>query len=227
MTRRTNARIAGFTFLFYIAVAFPAMVLEGKATRGADTAAKLATIAQHATEMRIVVLLNLLSVFSALVLAVTLYGITRDEDHDVAMFGLVCRVGEGITGAFAVSTLGVLWLATATGPTVPDAAGAAAVAAFLLKSGGWQPLTAATLFAAGSTAFAWLLLRGRMIPAPLAWLGLIGSLIVLIEVPLELAGFVGGPRAQVVWIPIALFELTVAPWLIFKGVAPAARTLPA
>ena len=32
MTRRTNARVAGVTYLLYIAVAFPAMVLFGKAT---------------------------------------------------------------------------------------------------------------------------------------------------------------------------------------------------
>jgi hypothetical protein len=34
MTRTTNARIAGFTFLFYIAVAFPSMVLLERATSG-------------------------------------------------------------------------------------------------------------------------------------------------------------------------------------------------
>ena len=32
MTLQTNARIAGFTFLFYIAVAFPSMVLLERAT---------------------------------------------------------------------------------------------------------------------------------------------------------------------------------------------------
>jgi hypothetical protein len=33
------------------------------------------------------------------VLAVTLYGITRDEDHELAMLGLVCRVAEGVLGS--------------------------------------------------------------------------------------------------------------------------------
>src|SRR5437868_2106675 len=98
MTRTTNARIAGFTFLFYIGVAFPDMVLEGRATSGEGIAAKLATIAQHATDLRVAVILTLLSGLSALVLAVTLYAITRDQDPDLAMLGLTCRVGEGITG---------------------------------------------------------------------------------------------------------------------------------
>ena len=33
MTRRANARVAGFTFLLYIALAIPAMILSGKATQ--------------------------------------------------------------------------------------------------------------------------------------------------------------------------------------------------
>ena len=220
MTRNTSARIAGFTFLFYIAVAFPAMVLESRATSGEGMAAKLASIVQHTTEMRVTMLLNLLSVFSALVLAVTLYGITRDEDNELAMFGLVCRVGEGVLGGAPLMTPGLLWLATATGPNAPDAAAANAIGAFLLKVGTWQVNGSATLFAAGSTVFAYLLLRGRMVPAPLAWLGVIGSAIVLIGLPLELVGLLGAPFNQLMWIPIALFEITLAVWLLVKGVAP-------
>ena len=79
MTRRTNARIAGVTFLFYIAVAFPEMILLGKATSGEGIAAKLSTVAQHATELRVAVLLTLLSAFSALVLAVTLIPVALFE----------------------------------------------------------------------------------------------------------------------------------------------------
>ncbi|HYS68688.1 MAG TPA: DUF4386 family protein, partial [Gemmatimonadaceae bacterium] len=93
MTRNASARIAGFTYLFYIAVAFPAMVLVDKATAGDGMPARLASVAQHTTEMRVSIVLGLLSVFSALVLAVTLYCVTRDEDRELAMFGLVCRVG--------------------------------------------------------------------------------------------------------------------------------------
>ena len=225
MTRQTNARIAGFAFLFYIAVAYPDAVLSAKATHGDGIPAKLASIAQHTTEMRVSVFLTLLSAFSALVLAVTLYGITRDEDNEVAMFGLVCRVGEGVVGALPLSTVGLLWLATVTGPNAPDTAGASAVGAFLLKIGGWQMLTAATLFAAGSTAFSYLLLRGRMIPVAMAVLGVIGSVLVLLELPLELAGLLHGAVTQLVWIPIALFELTLGPWLLIKGVAVPTRGL--
>jgi len=215
MTRTTNARIAGFTYLFYIAVAFPDMVLMDRATRGDGGAAKLANIALHATDIRVSVVLTLLSGLSALVLAVTLYAITRDQDRDLAMLGLVCRVGEGITGVMGIpTTLALLWLATTTGPNAPDAATAQALAAFLLHD---SPLVSATFFAVGSTAFCWLLLRGRMIPLWLAWVGFLGSAVAVVALPLELAGVLRGAVTQFIWLPIAVFEITVALWWLIKG----------
>ncbi len=216
MTRTTNARIAGFTYLFYIAVAFPMMVLYDRATRAEGIAAKLTGIAQHATEMRVVVVLSLLCSFAALVLAVTLYGITRDEDHDLAMLALNCRVGEGVFNAIAVvETLGLIWLATAGGANGPDAATADALGGLAFKLADWNGIVSATLFAAGSTLFSWLLLRGRMIPAWLAWLGVLGSALVLLTLSAQLAGFT---VTKLVWIPVAVFELTLGPWLIIRGV---------
>lgn len=220
MRRQTNARLAGFTYLFYIAVAFPEMVLVGRATSVAGTPAKLARIAEHAGDVRIAILLSVLSCFAAVVLAVALYGITRDEDPDLALIALACRVGEGVTGAAGPLTLSaLLWLATASGQNVPDAVGANALAALLLKVRGWLPIIGATFFAVGSTVFCYLLLRGRMIPTWLAWLGVVGSALLVAGLPFQLAGFLRGAITQLMWIPIALFELTVAVWLLIKGVA--------
>jgi len=220
MTRRNSARVAGFTFLVYIGIALPAMILSSRATEGTGTPAILANVAQHLTQMRVVVILTMLSGLCALTLAVTLYAITRDEDRELALLGMLCRAGEGIIGSFAVSTLGLIWLASTNGANSPDAAGAATLVGFLLKRDMWSYNTAAFLFSVGSTLFAYLLLRGRMIPGWLAWVGVVGSAIAVIEQPLELAGFVHGPLTQLVWLPIAVFEVTLGPWLIIKGVAP-------
>ena len=114
MTRTTNARVAGFTFLIYIAVALTGMVLSNRAASGEGIAAKLASIAQHASEYRVAFVLELVSCFCALVLAVTLYAITRDQDPDLAMLAMTCRVAEGVIGGIALPRmLGRLWLATA------------------------------------------------------------------------------------------------------------------
>ena len=226
MTRATNARIAGFTYLVYIAVAFPAMVLFGKATTGQGISAKLASIAEHATDVRISIVLGVLSCFCALVLAVTLYAITRDVDSDLARLAMMCRVGEGVIGALTIfADLGLLWLATAvTGANAPDPAAGPVLGMFLLKLDGWGTSVAAIFFTLGSTLFSYLLLRGRLVPAPLAWLGVVVSAFDLAILPAQLAGLLRGPPPELMWIPFLVFEVGLALWLIIKGVAaPATR----
>jgi hypothetical protein len=88
----------------------------------------------------------------------------------------------------------------------------------------------AIFFAVGSTLFAYLFLRGRMIPAALAWLGFLASVFLLVILPLQLAGLFGrgsnwfGAVTCLMWLPMLVFEVTLALWLIVKGVAiPALR----
>jgi hypothetical protein len=220
MTRTTNARLAGFTFLFYIAVGVTQMVLSS-GTRAEGTAARLVRIAQHAPQVRITIVLSLLICVTALTLAVALYGITREENRELAVLALSFRVGEGILAAIApLATLGLLWLATAgTEPGSPDVAAAQALGSFLLEIRGWNTTISATLFALGSTLFSWLLLRGRMIPVPLAWLGVVASVVLVVGLPLQLVEVLGGPVVQLMWIPMAAFEIPLGFWLLIKGVA--------
>jgi len=164
MTRRTNARVAGFTYLFYLAVGITSMVLSNRAIGGEGIAAKLASIAQHAREMRVLVVLTLLTSLSALVLGVTLYAITREQDPDLAMLGLTGRVIEGVNGATSMAWLGV-------------------IASFLLVLG-----------------------------LPAQFFGLITG------------GFFTGPIGWFAWMPLLVFEVTLALWFLIKGVAmPAPR----
>ncbi len=174
MTTRTGetssliyARVAGFTFLFYIAAGIASLVLAGNAPATA--------------------VLSLVTSFSALVLGVTLYAITREQEPTLAMLALTCRVVEAIPGEGAI------------------------------------------FFAVGSLLFSWLLLRGRMIPIALAWLGVIASGLLVMLLPLQIARFFGGPMAWsspvtwAVWLPMLVFEVALALWLIIKGVAMPAR----
>ena len=167
MTLRNNARLAGAAFLVYIAAGIGGM--------------------SHRFGPAADVEFSFVEVFCALILAVTLYAITRDVDQDIALLAFTCRVGEGAVGA------------------------AATVAHFNGFAGG------ATLFAAGSTLFCWLLLRGRLIPRALAWLGVLGSLLVLAVVPLQFAKVLPDTFFYV-WLPLLVFELTFAVWLIVRGV---------
>ena len=163
MTVTTNARLAGFTFLFYIAAGIGTMALARR---------------PHAAE-----LLSLLTSLSALVLGVTLYALTRAVDRDIALLALTCRVVEAIPGH-----------------------------------------QGAIFFAVGSTLFSWLLLRGRMIPVALAWLGVFASALLVVILPLQRAGVFGGTGSWsssltwVIWLPALVFEIWLALWLMIKGV---------
>jgi Domain of unknown function (DUF4386) len=228
MTRTRNARLAGSMFLFYIATGIASMVLFGQATSGAEgTAATLASIARHATLVRLTVMLTLLTFVDAVVLGVALYALTRDQDRDLAVMALSCRVSEGVIAAVStVRILGLLSLATAsTAAAGPDAAAAVALGGLLLKMGGWSSLIAATCFAVGSTLYSYLFLRARSIPVPLAWLGVLASALLVVALPLQLAGFLRGPVTQFIWIPMLLFEVPLALWLLVKGVATDNRQL--
>jgi len=221
MTRATNARIAGSTYLLYIAAGVAELVLFGRATDAEGMAAKLGRIAQHASEVHMAAVLSLLTCFAALVLAVTLYAITRVEDEDLAVLALSCRVGEGILNALGPLTmLALLWLATTDAGT--SGAAAPALGALLLKIRGWSPTLSATLFSVGSALFSYLLLRGRMIPVPLAGLGVLASVLLVVCLPLQLVGSLGGAVGWLLWLPMLVFEVTLALWLLIKGVAPPA-----
>jgi hypothetical protein len=218
MTRKTNARLAGFMFIFYIVSGIASLMLFGRVTSGAEgTAAKLASIAQHPTTVRVTVLLTLCGSVSAVALGVTLYALTRDEDRDLALLALCCRVTEGVIAATSAARgLQLLAVATMSGAApAQDAAAANALGGLLLQQGGLSASIAATCFVLASTLFSYLFLRARSIPVPLAWLGLLASVLLLIALPLELAGLIRVPF--LLWIPMLVFELAFALWLLIKG----------
>ena len=183
-------------------------------------------IGEYATDVRMTILITVLESFSALVLAVTLYGITRDQDHELAMLALACRVAEGVLGSLSIPRYsGLLWLAKAgVGTGAPDIPTTNALRAFLLMPGPSVPL-GAIFFAVGSLIFSYLLLRGRMVPVSIAWLGVFASGLLMVVLPLQLAGFSTGPlTGYYQWLPALVFQVVLALWLLIKGVAtPATR----
>jgi hypothetical protein len=165
MTRTTNARVAGITSFVYLAAGLSSLALTGLAP---------------ATSV-----LAVFTSFSALVMDVTLYAITREQGLELALLGLICRVIEAVPGE------GMIYLAV---------------------------------------CFSWLLLSGRMIPVVLARLGVFASVFLVVFLLLHRGGLFGGAVnwfGSVTWLsslPMFVFELALAVWLIVKGVAAPART---
>lgn len=207
-------------FLVYIAMGITAIVLMSPISDAVGIAAKLAAIAEHAPRVRLAIVLSQLIIVAALVLAVALYALTRDQDRDLALLALSFRFAEGVIGAvFLFGTVGLLWLGTATGPAAPELAAANSLGALLLKMEGWSPLIGAFPFAVGSTLYCWLFLRARSIPMPLARLGVFASILLVLLLPAQLAGFINGLVTGLMWLPMLVFEVVFALWLLIRGVA--------
>lgn len=225
MTRITNSRLAGLAFLIYIATGITTMILSGRMLGPAsDAASRLAHLAQHEGLARAIVLLTLPQFASAVILGVTLYALTRDEDGDLALLAMSCRLIEGAVGAMAaVHAWGKVNLVTAL-KNGGDPAVLGAILDSQLRLSAGTAVIPAWCFSVGSLLFCYLFLRARSIPVWLAWLGVFASALLVVLLPVTILGVLRGPVEFVIWLPMLVFEIVFAIWLMLKGVAPPART---
>jgi hypothetical protein len=219
-TRGTLARVVGLTIFFYIAISIVGGDVFGRITAGHTTAARLGNIARHGPEMGLSFVLALLTVFAALIVAVALYALVRDEDANLALFALTCRLVESVLNAtVAVAMLALLSVAMQAARPGSDVGTLDGLGSFLLKFQGWSTIVSAPVFGVGSGLFYYLFARARSIPAPLAWFGVLSSALLVLTIPLQGLQIIKGPIALYVWLPSLIFELIFAPWLLIKGVA--------
>ena len=65
------------------------------------------------------------------------------------------------------------------------------------------------------------------IPAALAWLGVLASILLVMCLPPQLACLFGGSVISLMWLPVLPFEVLLALWPIVGGVAAPAPRQPA
>jgi hypothetical protein len=102
------------------------------------------------------------------------------------------------------------------GENAPDPGATHVLGGYLLRS---DVAVTATFFAVGSALFSYLFVRGRMIPVALAWLGLLASVLLVVLLPLQVAGVLRGSITQLMYLPMLAFEVSLGLWLLIKGVA--------
>jgi len=115
MTRAVVARVAGATFLLYIAVKVAGSILfEGSIGSGV-AASRLAAVAAHASDLRIATVLALANCVCALVMGASLYFYTRSSHAELSTFVLICRTGEAVLfGVYALGIIAVVFMATSS-----------------------------------------------------------------------------------------------------------------
>ena len=222
MTQRTEARYAGIAYLSYIVFAMSSTILSAMTTAGEDTAQKLSTLARMMLAARVTVLLDLLQMVCALVLAVTLYRLSKHVDPAIALLALAFRVGEGLSSLPLLGKLELMRLATTHAAGTADPSSYLAGANEIFKRP--DEVFGEFFFVVGGLLFAWLFLTGKLIPRWLAWTGVITIGIQTVCVPLHIASILPGSIVNWLWFPILFYEIPLGFWLLLKGVNQAGLT---
>ena len=230
-SQRKAARVAGFTFLFAMAIVIISnyginlrLIVPGNAV---DTARN---IMAHETLFRINIACNLIYVMNVVVLLAGLYVILKPVNRSLALVAAFCRLVFALMwGVAALNTLGALRL-------LGDAA-------YLPVFGADQLQTLARLHIAtsydayyvglpfwglASTVCSYLWFKSRYIPGVLAGFGIISSVWCVFCA----FAFLVFPRFDAVvnasWfdMPMVIFELTLGLWLLIKGLSPSGSAVP-
>ncbi|WP_263381294.1 DUF4386 domain-containing protein [Granulicella arctica] len=216
MTHRFDSRLAGCAYLSYVVFTMASSILYGRATAGESDSQALANLSRTISQARVTVLLDLLQIVCAVVLAVTLYRLVSSVNPTIALLAMFFRLGEGLLGFLPLlSKLELMRLATD-----PSVAFANASSVLLLANenlhrpdDGFSQFC----FVVGGFMFAYLFLRGRLIPRWLGWIGVVTIGAQLICVPLHIAMIIPGSVVDMLWMPILLYEIPLGIWLIMRG----------
>ena len=216
---RTAAAAAGVLFVVAdVAAIVGGLLLEGPLTRS-DALARIA-----GSEGRVAtgVLLELVLALSVAGIGVLLYPVLRRRHEALALGYVAARLLESVLLlAAATSALVFLTLGQDQGREglVPlgDALMAGRDRTLLL--GGLVLLGVSTVILNS------LLLRGKLVPAWLAYWGLAGGVLVFVRGLLELYGLEPGLADVVLTAPVAVYELALAARLIARGLHEPAAAL--
>lgn len=223
-THRRAAVIVGILFIFASVSAILAVLFFQPILAGPDF---LVNGAASKNQVILGVLMELVLVGTAIGTAIGLFPVLRPYGERIALAHLCFRFLEAI--AITIGIVAVLSLVTMSQEFVaavaPDASAYHVAGNLLLAIKNWTFILGPHLLLGVNTLmYSALLYKSKLVPRPLAILGLTGATLVPIAALLELFGVIG---MWSVWVgllaaPIGVYEMILAVWLIVKGFNPAA-----
>ncbi len=212
------ARLAGAMFLAVDALDALELAVAGRLRVPGDIVATAQRLTQSEVLYRAGVSGAILAALCTVLIGVGLYGALKPVDRTLALTGLVFRTGEGVLfGVQGIVALAFLKLYTGLAGSGFSPDQLSALVAMRSAWGDTGYNVAALFFSFGSTAFFYLFLRSRYIPAWLAWLGFVGSLLVPVACFGALVFGLAGAGYWALWAPIGAAEIITALWLLIRG----------
>ncbi len=226
-SQRKAARVAGFAFLFAMAIVVLAnysinfrLIVPNNAV---DTARNIMT---HETLFRINIAGNLIYVANIVVLLSALYVILKPVNRNLALAAAFCRLVYALMWVVtALNMLGALrFLGDAAYLTVFKVDQLQTLARLHLAAGHDAYYVGLPFWGLASTVCSYLWFKSRYIPRALAVYGIISSAWCVICA----FAFIVFPRfdatVNAYWfdVPMVIFEMALGLWLLFKGLNPSA-----
>lgn len=215
------ARIAGFWYLIIIIAGITAeFLLRSTLIDTGDAAATASNITGSESLFRFSIALDLLMIGADLIVAVALYALLRPVNHYLALFAVLARViMDAILGLNLLNLLAALML-------IDGNAGDSAFSTEQAQAGALTFLEMHALgysiglipFGLGTIAVGYLLLKSNYVPRIVAGLLSLAGMVYLTGSFISvLAPGLEDPFAPV-YIVTLVAELSLALWLLFKGV---------
>ena len=225
-SQQTAAKIAGVTgVLAVMIVVFGNYVLLGPLIVPRDAAETARNIMAHQTQVRAALVCFLLYSANVVVLLAALYVILRPVDRILALIGALFRLVFAVL--WLLATLNLLGSLRLLG-TVPylevfQPKHVQALARLQIAANFDDYYIGLPFFGLAATICAYLWLRSGYIPKALAGFGVISSAwcVLCAFVFLVFPNFNKVVNDYIFDTPMAIFELVVSFWLLFKGLQPA------
>jgi uncharacterized protein DUF4386 len=225
-SQRTAAKIAGVTgLLAVLIVVFGNYVLLSPLIVPRDAAETARNVMAHQTQVRAALICFLLYSANVVVLLAALYVILRPVDRILALIGALFRLAFALLWLLAtLSLLGSLrLLGTVPYLEVFQPEQLQALARLQIAANFDDYYIGLPFFGLAATICAYLWYRSGYIPKALAVFGVISSAwcVICAFVFLVFPNFNKVVNDYIFDTPMAIFELVVSLWLLFKGLQPA------
>jgi hypothetical protein len=223
-SQRTAAKIAGWSGLLTFAiVVFGNYVLLNPLFIPSDAAQTAQNILAHQTQFRITVVCFLTYSLGVVVLLSALYVVLKPVNPGLALVGALFRLVFALLWLLSpLNLLAALRVLNAKYLQVLEPDRLQALARFHLGSGFDDYYLGLPFFGLAATVCAWLWLKSNYIPKGLSIFGVIASAwcVFCAVIYLIFPDFNKIVNDYIFDTPMALFELVVSFWLLFKGLRP-------
>jgi len=220
-SQTTAARVAGWSgLLTFVIVVFGNYFLLNPLMVSGNAAATARNILAHQTQFRLVAVCFLTYAAGVVVLLSSLYVILKPINRGLALAGALFRLVFALLWLLSpLNLLGALRILNGKYLQVFEPDRIQALARFHLGSGFDDYYLGLPFFGLAAAVCAWLWLKSGYIPKGLALFGVIASAwcVLCAFVFLIFPRFNRGVNDYLFDTPMAVFELIVSLWLLFKG----------